>query len=568
MQSIDSTTPTPVTAPAPEIVQIPLKTAVYRYGLLEPTINGNLVNEQISAAHKYQNKLIELEHARRRGRDEALALAPKVAEINAKIAAQEAALESERGSISAQRSETRSRDVGNPAKAKEIIASLRVLWSERKVAVKEALERPDIKAALAAAGEKHKASVREARGSCGVFWGTYLQIEAAVESAAKSLTPPRFRRWTGDGAVSVQLQKGLLVPAMAECQDQRVRITPVATPVPGRGGKPLPRLMLRVGSDDKRGPVFAEWPIIFHRALPENGIVKWAKVVRRRVAAHEKWSVHFTVQTPPASQPKALDGTVLAVNLRWTKKLGGNDGEGTIIAADWCDGATSGAIHVDQAVIGMMEKANDIRSIRDKNFDRIKTQFVAAKASMPLPDEHKERLLHLHAWRAPGKLAAHQIWWRTHRFDGDTEIFANIESWRVQDKHLWEWEANARRKALARRRDSYRVFAATMSRNHQALVIEKLNLAHLAKIPKPDEEREHNERASSQRFAASPSELRSALLNAFRRERAQILEVPAGMTSTEMLAYFRERGGDAIATPTARSLRFNRLRKIPKDSAA
>jgi len=44
--------------------------------------------------------------------------------------------------------------------------------------------------------------------------------------------------------------------------------------------------------------------------------------------------------------------------------------------------------------------------------------------------------------------------------------------------------------------------------------------------------------------------------------------VPAGMTSTEMLAYFRERGGDAIATPTARSLRFNRLRKIPKDSAA
>jgi hypothetical protein len=554
-------------AAAPKTILIPLKTSVYRYGLLGPTINGNLVDEQISAAHRYQNKLIELEHARRRDRDEAIAIDPRVAEFNSRVAELEAALEDERSALSAERSKARSREVGDPTKVTEIIASLKVLRDERKSAVKNAIERPDIRAALASASKKHKSSVREARATCGVFWGTYLQIEAAVESAARSLTPPRFRRWTGDGAVSVQLQKGLVTSAMAECKDRRVRLTPVATPVPGRGGRPLPRLMLRVGSDDKRHPVFAEWPIIFHRPLPEAGIVKWVKVVRRRVAAHGKWSVHFTIQTPPPIQPKELDGSILAINLRWARKPGSDEAERTIVAADWCDGKNSGEIHIDRAIIGMKRKADDILSIRVKNFDRIKEQFVAARVSLPLPEEHKERLLNLHAWRAAGKLAAHQIWWRAHRFDGDSEIFGKIEVWRVQDKHLWEWEANARRKALARRHDSYRVFAAQMSRSHQTLVIEKLNIANLAKIPKPEEERKHNESASSQRFDTSPSELRSTLLNAFRREGARILEVPAGMSSAEMLAYFREWGGDAAVSPPVRSLRFNRVRKIPTDSA-
>jgi len=135
----------------------------------------------------------------------------------------------------------------------------------------------------------------------------------------------------------------------------------------------------------------------------------------------------------------------------------------------------------------------------------------------------------------------------------------------VQDKHLWSWEANARRKAIARRRDGYRVFGARMSRRHQTLVIEKLNIARLAKAPKPDEEREFNRIASSQRFDTSPSELRSALLNAFRREGARVIEVPAGMNSAEMLAYYRSNGGDSIDGPALRSLKFNRLRKISCD---
>jgi len=44
-------------------------TLVYRYGCLPPTEKADLVDQQISLAHKYQNKLIEFEHQRRKGRD-------------------------------------------------------------------------------------------------------------------------------------------------------------------------------------------------------------------------------------------------------------------------------------------------------------------------------------------------------------------------------------------------------------------------------------------------------------------------------------------------------------------
>jgi hypothetical protein len=550
---------------APSAVPIAPRTSVFRYGLLDPTLNGPLVDEQIAAAHKYQNKLIELEHTRRRIREEAIALDPIVAELNSKIAAHEAALERERREITAERSKERDREAGDVVKASEIVASLKSLWGERKAAVKNALKRSEIKAAIVVAGTDHRASVREARASYGVFWGTYLQIEAAVDIAAKSPTPPRFRPWTGEGAVSVQLQKGLSVMAIASGNDRRIRLSLDAIPVAGRAGKPLPRLMLRVGSDEKRGPIFAEWPIIYHRPLPANGIVKWVKVVRRRIAAQTKWSVHFTLQTPAQSQPKQIDGSILAVNLRWTKKPVSDEEEKAIIAADWSDGTASGEVVVDSEIIGMVRKAEDIRSIRDKNFERVKWQLIADTASLKLPDEHKERHKNLHAWRGASKLAAYQIWWRTHRFSGDSETYSKVEIWRVQDKHLWSWEANARRKALARRRDGYRVFAARMSRRHQTLVIEKLNIARLAKAPKPDEEREYNRIASSQRFDTAPSELRSALLNAFRRVGARIIEVPAGMNSTEMLAYYRSNGGDSVDGPALRSLKFNRLRKISGD---
>jgi hypothetical protein len=532
-----------------------MKTLVYRYGLLPPTEQPEAVAEQIRLAHQYQNQLIEIERTRRGARDAILGAVPAVAVVDSRIAALNAELEAERGAMSAERSAERNRDAGDPTRARNILAELKELWQRRKEEVKAALAQPGIQSDLAAVQATHKASVKAARAACGVYWGTYLPIEAAVEQAAKAPALPRFQRWTGDGAVAIQLIHGLRVEDALRCQDTRLRLSLAALAVPGRGGKPLPRLWLRIGSDG-RAPVFAQWPVIVHRPLPPEGLIKWAKVVRRGIAGHEHWSVHFTVVLPDSAEQ---EGTPLAVNLRWSKST--QQGQATTLAADWHDGTQGGEVHVEPAVVSQLRKADDLRSIRDKNFEAAKASLTEALKTLTAPEGLRERMGAFHAWKAQGRLAALVRWWRDNRFAGDADAWGRVEAWRRQDKHLWDWEANARRKALARRRDGYRVFAARMARAHKILVLEKLNLARLAAKPKPEEEREVNAQASAQRFATAPSELRSALVSAFRREGGRIVEVPAGLTSREMLGHYRATGGQPVARPPQRSERSKRLGK-------
>lgn len=534
-------------------------TLVWRYGLLAPTLEAETVAAQISAAHRYQNTLIEIERRTREKRQGFLnGSTPQLAEITAAISTLETELEAARNQLAAERSAARSKKAGDPTHAKNLGAQLKKARADRKLVLKEALNLPATVAGLEAINEQRKQEVKAARAACGVYWGTYLQIEAAVEQAAKGPTPPRFQPWTGEGSVAVQLQGGLSCSEATSCTDTRLQIQLAPDPVPGRNGKPLPRVRLRVSTKENRDPVFAEWPLVLHRPLPEGGIIKWAKAVRRRVAAHDKWSLHLTLEV--RSRTDSTDASAIAVNLRWARS-GAPDAP--IISADWTDGASKGELLVDPAIVSMIRKADDLRSIRDKNFERARASLLEAKKTLTLPEEHTKRLEHLHAWRAPGKLAAFALFWRQNRIAGDDNIFATIEAWRKQDKHLWEWEANARRKALARRRDAYRCFAAEASRSHNVLVIEKLNIARLAEHPNPEQEDDSSPAARAQRFATAPSELRSALFKAFRRNGGRVIEVPAGMPSGEMLTHYLQQKGSEVAAPKGRSARFKRLRKQP-----
>lgn len=522
---------------------------VYRYGLLPPTMEAERVADQMSKAHAYYNRMVELERERRTARDKVLSVGPLLG-LDKSIADHETLLLTQRN-----------QKTKDQASIKSLVAALKELRKTRKEALKTLMERPEIKSGLEIADSTDKDAVKAARAACGIYWGTYLQIEAAIQAAKGYPTPPQFHRWTGDGAVSVQLQQGLPLSDLLSTADTRTQLSLNPVPIPGRGGKPLPRLRLRVGSTENRAPIMAKWPIIYHRPLPEGARIKWVKVLRHRTGSHTAWSAHFTMETvaktPSPTAPGCTAEDILAVNLRWKQV------ESTTLVADWHDGTVGAELQVHADVAKRLHKSEDLRSIRDKNFDAIRTWLVAQLKLLPHPlnEEHQKRLLHLGLWKAQGKLAAYCLWWRQNRYPSDETLFDKVEAWRKQDKHLWDWEANNRQKALARRRDDYRVFAAKAARRYSTLVIEHLNLAGLAKIPTPDNPGEAQSR--SQRTQTAPSELRLALLNAFKREGRTIAKVPAGMTSEKMLLHYREHGGDALVKAPARSNRFNRLRKIP-----
>jgi len=544
-----------------------MPTTVFRFGLLPPLTHAETVGEQIRAAHTYQNKLIELERNRRTARDGVLLKVPDVATIISQITALESELATEREILQAARAEARSKDAGDPARAKAIVDQLRELQKRRKEAVKLALARPEVIEGMQAVALAHKEATKAARAACNVYWGTYTQVERSVEQAAKSPAPPRFQRWSGDGSVAVQLiatsgkkQKCQAIAGVLNGTNTFVRLDTTPKPVPGRGregSRPLPRLLLRIGSEGHT-PIFAEWPIVLHRPFPDSALVKFVKVVRRRIGSHDQWSVHFTLSHESETPTSAV--AALAVNLRWSKTTFAN--EATTIAADWTSDTSAGEIHIDPAIVSQLKKADDLRSIRDKAFEQAKDSLTQLLKTVTLSDGIAEKIQGFTAWKSQGRLAAVVIWWRANRFAGDDTAFSTAEAWRRQDKHLWDWEANARRKALARRKDSYRVFAAKMARAHKVLIIEKLNIARLAEKPAAeDDDRDFNARSSAQRFATAPSELRSTLINAFRREGGTIVEVPAGLTSREMLATHKPGGGVQQQSVSAISARTQRLLK-------
>lgn len=301
-------------------------TLVYQYGARPPVEGGELVAAQMSAAHLYHNTLVELhrefaaarEDAKRRhvpGLDDA---ERAVADLDGRLTELRAAVR--KRNAAARRKTATAEDRQAVADLRERLRDARDERRRLRAAARDnAAYRDELDRLVAEyqgervdpdgprrVGGKFKA----ARAQCGVYWGTYLEVEKAVEAAVeRSLGPPRFKRWTGDGRVCVQLQGGLSVPDLFGA-DSRVRLEP-------RPPKQL-LLWLRIGSEG-RAPVWCKAPLYYHRPLPEAATVTGVALVRRQSAVRRAadgtwrpyydWSAHFTVRLASGEAVDESPGT-------------------------------------------------------------------------------------------------------------------------------------------------------------------------------------------------------------------------------------------------------------------
>jgi hypothetical protein len=528
----------------------------YKYGLLPPTKEAELCAEQMFQAHRYRNELIALARPFLQERRAMIAAHPDMAAMEERI------------------------ELLRKAKPKgsEKYPELEAAYKEKTKLREQIVDTPEIKAHAGKYNEARKV-VSGAYSELGLYWGTRAVANASVEQAATGINLPKFKSWAGEGWLSVQIQGGISVTELTSGNDRRAILDLTLQPVPRppslrdlqpnsdgsakaprnpfRSGRPQPRLRLRVASKE-RDPIFAEWPIVLHRPLPPDAVIKWVKVYRRREAAHVVWTAVFSLEVPPPVVVPA-EFPAIAVNLRWKKT--NVDAQSTTLAADWHDGSSAGLLTVDPAVHSQFDKGEDLESIRQLNFNRSRAAMLQCDPPIAWPEEHAEKLKTLAQWQSPSRLGQFVRWWRDHRVAGDAALFDLCDDWREQDKHLWEWRVHSRSKALLRRREAYRVFAAAAAKKYDTLVIEMLDLSELARVPESDAENGSHPVGRRQRFDTAPSELRGALVHAFRKRGRRITEVPAGMSSSEMLVYWREGRGSEKAPPRARSMKFSRLRK-------
>lgn len=182
------------------------------------------LKQQARLAHRYRNTLVEIE--RRAALCEAEREDPRATGVGAAIAWLEALASFEGNEINGLRARTRSRSETQ---------AMRDRRDEPRRLAKHAKQglrlytawwlRPRIQARVDEVNNLAAELRRSARKHCGVYWGTYLLLEAAVDAASKQplweggkTNDPRFYRWDGTAAWGVQLQGGMSVKATS-CAD-------------------------------------------------------------------------------------------------------------------------------------------------------------------------------------------------------------------------------------------------------------------------------------------------------------------------------------------------------------
>lgn len=522
---------------------------VERFGMLPPIENAELVAAQMRAAHAYRNKLVEIERERRERMRKLDTEHATILDLVKEVTTKKELLEAAINEVKQVRRRASTSGHGVRAESKEQRENIRNLRKDLRVATKvwrdklrEVRGDSAIIVARDALNEEFLARRRQARGECGAEWGTYQLIEDADQAARRAPlwdgdepNNPRFQRWNGEGAVSVQLVGGIDVPELV--QDTQVRIDEAPWVRPGSTDSRNPEskrtqrckrvvLWLRVGSDEKKKPIWAKWPMLQHRPFPDGTRIKRATVSLRYIGPRPEWAVTFVIEFPNPVQK--IGGRVAGMDIGWRQRTAGD-----LRVAMVCEhGQERSEFALPARIISGIHRASTLRSTRDKILDEVRPKITKwFEDRLVLPQELRDYAENMHQWKAQARFAALAVFWRTHRFKDDADGFDMLEAWRKRDKHLWLWETSQRTGALRRRRDYYRNYAAHMAETYTTLFIEKFDLRAFARKAPTEAEKSDNEVARSNRFIASLSEFRSCLTNAFKARGGRVIEVGAENTT-------------------------------------
>ena len=534
-----------------EVVRDPKQQRVFKFGLLPPTHNAELVEEQMRAAHRYRNKLTEIEIDWRKAWKESTAGHPDLSALKEDLAQLTEDVKRQQQHIKSVRKASRARSEYDHER--EHLATLKAKKKEAAARLKEAKralrEDPEVKAARRAAFEQANDRRKRARAESGVFWGTYLLMEDAADRASKDARrDPKFMRWTGAGRIGVQLQKKPGIDAVSAGESGFLQIDPVpreAWESPVRGERrrlARTKVRLRIGSDGRK-PVWAEWPMVMHRPLPEGSKVQWAVVKKTRDDCRRwRWTLYIWAEFEGAHtdtpEPEAESVAVSTETVR--------DGD-SLRAGTWVgsDGEWS-KMWVPDDVERDLEKAEKIRSLRDEKLEDMKAYMGAWLRETETPEWLTEAAAFLPQWRSASRFAALAKRWRHNRFEGDTAGYECIESWRYRDEHLERMESGVRRKALGRRKEYYRILAAKLSRKYGRLLLAKREKAEARKHPGTESPRPKMSGYVRAQNRVAAYELEEALRNAFSARWREVCE--------------RSADGDSPATSRARDSRAKEVK--------
>lgn len=480
---------------------------IYTYGLLEPDADTfALVDHQLRLANWFRNKLVEVERLRRKEyRDGLSSFDPQVGALAAEV---EQLFERDEKVYRLRKSSRLSEQQAAELKAeaselnKQLKTKMRLLQELRKAVVSDNRYEGMVKEV----SDRSYARSKTAYNDSPLYWGTKLFILKAHDQVKQQKgADPKFRSYDGQGRVGVQLQGGHALPRIFSRSNTLLQIDPVDLAVFAgtraerrRGCRTTVRI--RVGSE-KGKPVWALFELVMHRPMPSDSVVKEAWVRRSKTGSRFRYELQLVLESDQFRSAAPRPGLTCGLNVNWRRL----EDESLRICYVVDEDGEHSEVRMPKQIQKRLDHADSLRSIRDGLLEDVLKQFSDLLPSHELPEWLTERLsgdsgrLSFRSWKSHGKLASVVIAWRNRRWPGDDQLFDLIESWRVKDKHLWNWEACERKTAVLHRREHYRKQAEALCRKYSVVVYPDVNFSKLAK--KEDNELPPSARKNRQQSA-------------------------------------------------------------------
>lgn len=504
-----------------------------------PVEGGEVVAEQMSAAHRYYNRLIELHRAFRADADELKRQhIPGLIEAETSAESLEAQLLELRTQVKARNAAAR-RKTASPDD-RQAVADLSALLKQARQLRKDlrgtAGTNPAYQADLAGLVVRYHGTLespdstrrkgglfKEARAACGVYPGTYLRVEQAVEAACKKPGLPKFRRWDGGGLVGPQITPPITVGEMIEAGDSRVRMRLLPSPASKRASQRV-RFWVRVASAG-REPVWAVLDAHLSRGrLPDDAVISWVSIVRRQSGTRRhrhptipegvwlpyyEWSVQLTVRTSEEKPARPATGAA-GVNLGWRTMPDGSLRVGYVVGSD---GANQ-EVRLPAEILARFDRCQHIQGVRDGLFNEARDTLVAWLADHEHPHWLDDATEHLWQWRSHRRLAGVLHAWSEQRFVGDEDIFAALVAWRAREDHLETYEVMNRARAERKRRLFYRELANCLRRQYATVLVDDSDYRQLGRLPRAESNEVVNATARFNARRAAVGLLRQTLVAA------------------------------------------------------
>ena len=458
------------------------------------------VEHQLTLTHRHRNLLTEtILKGREKYREiikehlglDIKALEEQVEEITAKIKAAEQEISDWK-----RLNRTTKTQPELSARLADLRTERRPIFEKIRATKKAAQEDPSIKPLIEEANTAVEAAIKEARNhfsrQLGLYWPNYLESERATNQARFQRMDPKFHRWTGEGSLAIQFQRGLSVTELFECQDSRLRlIAPIAqtnalrTNGQIRGKQRHVRALYRVQSNQDGSPRWISLEVTMHRILPANGIIKWAHLQRAKASGaigktylsltkDYDYTLRLTVEEPPQEEKNKakvaieIGWRLFETGLRVAVALG-EDGrsERTLPSREWLEGK---------------RKAESLRSIIDREINQTALAIKAAhpelckKAEQPENPEKPTTATLVWAGDNPHRLAIALL--KIYR--ENPTLQPELEKWRKHHFHLLRYKKGLNDKLIRIRREIYRKFVSGLTKKYSICGIKDFDLRQFA----------------------------------------------------------------------------------------